>query len=86
MSSKTAKNLRINITRNALENVLHCFILSGKGLPIHHYSTIADVFCDVFCDVYLWSFKVLHFRKGDVVMEALITHTPQSGNFERIYV
>ena len=44
---KSAKNLRINITKNIIKNVKHCFILNGKELPIH-YSTIADAFYDVF--------------------------------------
>ena len=47
------------------KNVMHCFILNGKELPIH-YSTIADIFRDVFRDVYLRSFKVLHFRSSHV--------------------
>ena len=46
-SLKTAKNLRINITKDVVTNVTHCFILNGKELTVH-YSTIADVFCDVF--------------------------------------
>ena len=62
------ENLRINIPKNVIKNVKHCFILNEKELPIH-CSTIADVFRDVFCDVYLRSFKVLHFRKGHVVIE-----------------
>ena len=53
----SAKNLRINITKNVIKNVTHCFILNGKELSIH-YSTTADVFLEVFCDVYLRSFKV----------------------------
>ena len=46
-SLKTAKNLRINIAKNVIKNVKHCFILNGKELPIH-YSTTTDVFRDVF--------------------------------------
>ena len=62
-SLKTAKNLRINMTKN----VTHCFILNGKELSIH-YSTIYDVFCDV----YLQSFKVSHFHRGHVVIKTPI--------------
>ena len=51
------------------QNVTHCFILNRKEVPIH-YSTIADVFHDVFCDIYLRSSKILHFRRGHVVIEA----------------
>ena len=55
--------------KNVIANVMHCFTLNEKELPVH-YSTIA-----VFCDVYLRSFtgKVLHyFRRGHVVIEAPI--------------
>ena len=57
-SLKTAKNFRINITKNVKKkkDATHCFILNGKELHAH-YSTIADVFRDAFCDVYLWSFN-----------------------------
>ena len=53
------------------KNVMRCFILNEKELPIY-YSTIADVFRDLFCDVYLRSFKVLHFRSSHVVIETPI--------------
>ena len=62
--------------KKPLKNVTHGFILNGKELPIH-YSTIADVFRDVFCDVYLRSFKVLHFRRGHVVIEVPIKDVVQ---------
>ena len=74
-SLKTAKSLRINITKN----VTLCYILIGKGLPIH-YSTIADLFRDVFCDGYLRSFTVLHFRTGHIVVETPVISEYQSVN------
>ena len=46
-SLKTARNPRTDITKNAITNVTHCFIVTGKELPIH-YSTIAGVFRDAF--------------------------------------
>ena len=55
---KDCRNLRINITKYVMSNVTHCFIFSGKELPIH-YSTKNDVFHKVSCDVYLLSFHVL---------------------------
>ena len=42
-----------------------------KGIGYSLFNN-SDVFRDVFCDVYLRSFKVLHFRRGHVVMEAPI--------------
>ena len=65
---ETAKNLRINITKN----VTHCFILNGKELPIH-YQTIADVFRDVFVMLICRLLRSYIFCKGHVVIEAPIT-------------
>ena len=70
-SLKTAKNLRINITENVIKtSFIVSFSMERNYLFI--YSTTPNVFRDVFYDVYLRSFKVLHFRRGDVVIEAPI--------------
>ena len=71
-SLRIAKNLRMDITENVMKNVMYCFILNGKDLPIH-YLTIADMFRDLSCDVYLWSFVVFRFYGSREVIETPMT-------------
>ena len=62
----------MDITENVMKNVMYCFILNGKDLPIH-YLTIADMFRDLSCDVYLRSFVVFHFYGSREVIETPMT-------------